>query len=151
MPVADKVRYRAVLATIRTSALARYAAGRAGTAAAVLLRLSLNPVWGLSLPFITLFPGVMLSAWLGGLGPGVLATLVSALAATYFWIAPSGSLFVSAPNDLLGLLVFATVGIVFSLLNETWRRTALTLVESEERLRVTLASIGDAVLVTDAH
>ena len=39
------------------------------TAVAVLLRSALSPIVGVRLPFITLFPAVFVSAYLGGFGP----------------------------------------------------------------------------------
>ena len=40
------------------------------TAVAVLTRLGLEPLWGPKLPLLTFYPAMMVSAWLGGLGPG---------------------------------------------------------------------------------
>ncbi len=45
--------------------------------------------------------------------------------------------------------MFVFVGVVISALNEAWRRGTTAVVESEQRLAVTLASIGDAVVTTD--
>jgi hypothetical protein len=74
----------AALRAIRASAVARYAVAVAAAAMAILLRLSLDPVWGMRLPYITLFPGIMLSAWLGGFWPGVVTTVLCATSAQYF-------------------------------------------------------------------
>jgi PAS domain S-box-containing protein len=136
---------------IRSSAVARYAIAVGTAILAIVLRLALDPVWGVRLPYITLFPGIMLSAWLGGFWPGVVTTLLCATAAEYFWIEPSGSWAVTDKTDLFGLLVFVAVGGVMSALNEAWRRSTADIAESEERLSVTLASIGDAVIATDEH
>ena len=54
-------------------------------------------------------------------------------------------------GDALGLGVFVGMGLFISVLNEAWRRSAAELAESEQRLRVTVASIGDAVITTDDH
>src|SRR5688572_30347235 len=116
---------------------------------AVLLRLALDPVWGIKLPYITLFPGIMLSAWLGGFWPGVVTTVICATAAQYFWVDPSRSWAIADNSDLLGLLVFVAVGGVISALNEAWRRGAADIADAEERVSVMLASIGDAVIATD--
>jgi PAS domain S-box-containing protein len=118
-------------------------------AGAILLRLALDPFWGGSFPYITLFPAIMLSAWVGGLVPGIVTTAICAAAAQYFWVEPAGSWAVTNRSEILGLAVFVLVGAVISALNETWRRTMAGLAESEERLRVTLASIGDGVITTD--
>lgn len=115
----------------------------------VALRLALNPVWGTGLPYITLFPAVMVSAWIGGFWPGAVATILSAVAAAYFWIPPVGAVWMTDARELLGVLVFVGLGMFISLLNEAWRRTTSALSESQQRLDVTLGSIGDAVITTD--
>ena len=127
----------------------RYAIAIAAAALGLLARLSLDAVWQGRLPYITLFPAIMVSAWLGGVGPGLITTLLCALGASYFWVPPLGSLWIVDPAQWLGLAVFVTIGLVISILNEAWRRGTVALVESEQRLAVTLASIGDAVLTTD--
>src|SRR5262249_56362229 len=65
------------------SPLLRYvlAFGVAVLAAAV--RAALTPLWGQHLPFLAFFPAVAASAWLGGLGPGLLTTALSSLAVAW--------------------------------------------------------------------
>lgn len=130
---------------------ARYTIALLVTAAGLLLRVALNPVWNGQLPYITLFPAVVISAWLGGLGPGLFATFLAAVGAAYFWLPPLRSLWITSTGEWLGLGVFVVVSAVISGLNETWRRATLALADSEQRLAVTLASIGDAVLTTDGN
>jgi PAS domain S-box-containing protein len=129
----------------------RYTIAVVAAATGLLLRLALDPVWHGQLPYVTLFPAVVVSAWLGGLGPGLLTTFLAALGATYFWVPPLHTLRITDPGEGLGLAVFVVVGAVVSALNETWRRGTVALADSEERLAVTLASIGDAVLTTDEN
>jgi PAS domain S-box-containing protein len=143
-------RDRVLSARILTlSPVARYGLAIAAGVAAVALRLSLDPVWGVQLPFITLFPAIMLSAWLGGLGPGLLTTAITAVAAQYYWIEPARSFAVADRSELIALLVFIIVGAVISALNEASRRGTSKVALSEERLNVTLTSIGDGVITTD--
>ena len=134
---------------IRLSAPARYGLAVAFALAAILVRLALDPVWGIRFPYITLFPAIMVSAWLGGLGPGIVTTAISGTAAEYFWIEPRGAWVVADKSELLGVLIFVVVGVVISALNEAWRRGTDAVAESEERLSVTVSSIGDAVIATD--
>src|SRR5437870_12792206 len=71
------------------SLLKRYGLAAVLTALAILASLLLAPHWTprhLLLPF---YPAVMLSAWFGGFGPGLLTTLLSALAMDYFWLPPT--------------------------------------------------------------
>jgi PAS domain S-box-containing protein len=129
----------------------RYGIAVGAAVVAALVRLALERAWGAHLPFITFFPAIMVSAWLGGFGPGLVTTAVSATTAFYFWLVPVRSFWISEPTDWLGLVVFVSVGIVISAMNEVWRRGLFALAESEQRLAVTLASIGDAVLTTNNH
>jgi PAS domain S-box-containing protein len=129
---------------------ARYGSAIAIIAVATALRFALSPVWGVGLPYITFYPAVMFSAWLGGFGPGLVATALSALIADYFWISPAFSLAIGEVPDTLGLLVFIAMGVVISALNEAWRRSTRGAFESQQRLAVTLTSIGDGVIATDA-
>ena len=140
---------RSIPAVIALSPSARYLIAVGAAVVATLLRLGLDPAWESGLPYITFFPAIMLSAWLGGVGPGIVTTALSALAAAFFWIQPVRAFRLAGPSEWLGLFVFVGVGVVISVLNEAWRRSAMAVVESEQRLAVTLASIGDAVLTTD--
>jgi len=105
------------------SAVERYALTLAIVAAATALRVALDPVWGAGLPYITFYPAVMLAAWLGGLGPGLVATALSAVIADYLWIPPPFSFAISSRPDALGLAVFLAMGALISLLNEGWYRS----------------------------
>jgi PAS domain S-box-containing protein len=111
------------------------------TVAAVLLRLALNPVWGIRLPYITLFPAIMVSAWLGGLWPGIVTTAIAGTAAEYFWIEPTGSWAVADKSELLGVLVFIVEGVVISALNEAWRRGTYAVAESHHLLHELTADL----------
>ena len=101
----------------------RYFVAVAAAVVAILLRLALDPVWGSKLPYITFFPAIMLSAWVGGLWPGTITTMIAGVAVVYFWIEPIRSWAVADPNEFVGLLVFAGVGVTISVLNESWRRS----------------------------
>jgi PAS domain-containing protein len=87
----------------------------------------------------------MVSAWLGGLGAGLLATFLSTAIAAKFWM-PT----VLAGPDLAALLIFVLTGTFISVLNEAWRREQVSVLRSQQHLRTTLSSIGDAVIATDA-
>jgi PAS domain S-box-containing protein len=99
-----------------------YAAAASITALAVALRVLLEPVWGATAPFVLLFLAVMLSAWLGGLGPGLLAIALATAAADYFWLEPYRAFAIEATADaaLLGAFVVVCLGVVF--LTEALRR-----------------------------
>ena len=101
----------------------RYAAATGIVAAATVARLLLDPFWGLDLAYFTFWPAVMLAAWVGGLGAGIWATLLSALAVTVFWVPPRYTLTLGLPwRDTMGLALFVAVGAGMSLLNEALHR-----------------------------
>ena len=68
-------------------------------------------------PFLTFFPAVLVSALLGGLGPGLLATILCGLLAQYFLVDPIYSLEIAAPSGWIALGMYgataaAMVGLV---------------------------------------
>jgi signal transduction histidine kinase len=60
--------------------LARYGVALLSVGLALVTRLALAPVLGDRLPFLTFFLAVIVSGWLGGLGPGLLAVVTSIVA-----------------------------------------------------------------------
>ncbi|MEH2023228.1 PAS domain S-box protein [Nostoc sp.] len=78
-------------------------------------------------PYLTPTPGalffaaVMVSAWYGGLGPGLLATALSTLAINYFFLKPLYSLNITNLNIVIPLVVFMLTAGLISWLNESRR------------------------------
>jgi PAS domain S-box-containing protein len=100
-----------------SSLLRRFGLAALLTALAVAASVLLAPYWAprhLLLPF---YPAVMLSAWFGGFGPGLLTTLLSALAIDYFWLPPTFAFGMREPGDFMGFLLFLGVGLLVSSLN----------------------------------
>ena len=91
----------------------------------------------------------MLSAWIGGFGPGIFSTILSSVSAAYLWLAPARALGVASPGGLVGLAIFWVVCFAISSLHEASRRAMRSVAEAEERLRATLVGIGDGVIATD--
>src|SRR5688572_9907675 len=79
--------------------LRRYAIVAASVIAALLVRWPLSSVLGTSVPYMTFFAAVIVSAWRGGLAPGLVATALSALAAAYFLVEPVHSFRIETPAD----------------------------------------------------
>jgi len=92
-------------------------------------------------PFTLFFCAVIITAWYAGLGPALLAIALSALANQYFDLKPVYTPAFEA-NSTQRLAVFVLVGLLISFLARARKR-------AEARFRVTLSSIGDAVIVTD--
>ncbi|MES1257561.1 MAG: DUF4118 domain-containing protein, partial [Acidobacteriota bacterium] len=67
-------------------AAGRYAAAVCSAGAGLALRFALADILGPTVPYMTVFPGVMFAAWFGGLGPGMLATFLSVAGVLSFFI-----------------------------------------------------------------
>ncbi len=63
-------------------------------------------------PFLAFGLAILVTALLGGLGPGLLATLLSSIVAVLFYLPPYLALTVHAPLDLAQLGLFVLEGIV---------------------------------------
>jgi PAS domain S-box-containing protein len=82
----------------------------------------------------------------GGLGPGLAAAVLGIISIEFFIIQPSFS-FAPAAAALFG--AFSLVAIVINRLQSVNRRKQQDLLTQREWFRVTLSSIGDAVIATD--
>jgi PAS domain S-box-containing protein len=120
----------------------RYGLAVACVALAILARATLTPVWGLKLPYFTLYPAVVFAAWVGGLGPGLLTTGLCAVVATYFWIPPAHTFLIGDHGDLVSLLAFLFIGAAISTLSGLLRRR-------ERYASAILESISDGLAVLD--
>jgi PAS domain S-box-containing protein len=135
------------------SAPARYALAVAAPAAATFAMLALYEATGLqrgSVPFIFYFVAVLVVALYGGRGPGLLAILLSAFAARYFFLPPFDAFGLSfAALSQTG--VFVLVSLLISALADRSARAESGARADRESLQTTLRSIGDAVISTDAE
>ena len=76
---------------------------------ALLVQMLLVPWFEMSpeaTPFLTFFAAVMVAAWFGGLGSGLLATAVSAVLSEYFFFFPQYELQLARFGAGLRLVVF---------------------------------------------
>src|SRR5262245_53399079 len=118
---------------------------------AAALRAALTPLWGQHLPFMAFFPAVAASAWLGGLGPGLLTTALSSLAVAWRGLPLGEGHDVAA---VVALLVFAATGVFISVLTDTLHRTRARLAEHVRILledAVQGGEYGEAVGVRSAY
>lgn len=86
------------------------------------IRLTFLASLGTGFTFVTFYPAVMLAALYGGFGPGLLASLVSALLADYFWTLPAGRLLINSPGEWLGLIIFLISCTLISYVTEAMHR-----------------------------
>lgn len=81
---------------------------------ALVIKLMLSPLVLIESPYLVFFAAVMISAWYGGLGPGILATFLAAVLSAIFFIAPQLSLEVAGEVSQVELAIFVLEGLVIS-------------------------------------
>ncbi|MGV8073006.1 MAG: PAS domain S-box protein [Syntrophobacteraceae bacterium] len=154
--------------TVR-SAHRRYIAAVLIVALATALRAAVG-AFGVRIPFVTFYPAVMIASIYGGMQAGLLAIALSTFIAGLFFMEPVGRLWKNDPADWLLVVIFVTTCILICYIVELMYRALARVKEAEaqlkiaaergqamallhqrdERYRVTLASIGDSVIATDA-
>src|SRR5580704_8072490 len=124
------------LPTRERSRLVRYGIAVGVTALSLFLRWPLWPILGSQTPHMTFFPAVMIAAYFGGFGPGIVATVLSALAAQYFVYFlgdPRYSVQFASIHNAVALSLYMVVGIVVSGLSESLHRMRRRIVADERR------------------
>ncbi len=105
------------------------------------------PALGVKAPYLTFFVATVVSAILGGFGPGIATTMLGALLAVSFVI-PDPFRF-AAFDEYLGLTRFIVGGVVISFLTGRLTEARRREIALRQRSQQTLLSIGDAVISTD--
>jgi len=125
-----------------------YAVALGATGAAIVIRWLTEPWLNQQLRVGVIYGAVALGAYVGGLGPGILATLLGYGISAYIFIRPHGS-FVHDRDAWIGFGLYLATSLIIVLLMESLRKARQRARTNEELLRVTLRSIGDAVITTD--
>ncbi|MDZ8183977.1 MAG: DUF4118 domain-containing protein [Nostoc sp. ChiSLP02] len=114
--------------------LLHYAVALLSVALALGITMVLKPYISAT-PAALLFAAVMVSAWYGGLAPGLFATALSTLALNYLFLRPLYSANTTNPNILVPLAVFVLAAVLISSLNESRRKAQRKAEESLKFLR----------------
>ena len=96
----------------------------AAVAGAGLVCWRLQPVLGTEVPITVFALAVAAAVWLGGVGPGLFATLASVVVAHVLSVTADATMPITPVGHSLRLLIFALVGCAFTVLNEKRRRAA---------------------------
>ena len=110
-----------------------------GVLAAVLaaaIRWQFLGVLELRATFLTFYPAVAVAALYGGMGAGLVATIVSAALADYFWMEPVGQFGIANSADLISMVVFLASGTLISYLAEAAYRAQARAHKAEEQSRL---------------
>ena len=100
----------------------RYAIAVLAVLVALLLKFSLDPLLEVESPFLLFFSAILMSAWIGGFGPGAFATLLTTLISNYFFLTPIYNLFDHSAGQNVRLLIFAAEGLMVSGICEVLHR-----------------------------
>lgn len=111
--------------------IVRYGLAIASVALAVVVRLAVPAFRELEGAFVFLFPAVMVSAALGGTGPGLLAVGLSVLAGAWFFMEPRSSLQDLPAHQLLRAALFILEGVFISVLSGILHRARARAVLSQ--------------------
>jgi signal transduction histidine kinase len=120
---------------LRTPAHWRYGVGIVAALLPVMLRIAMNPYWGLRFPYVFYFPATMFTALFGGLGPAWVGIGICAVMTMMWILPPIDSLAVSNTIDLVGLTVFIVADGIIAWIGASYR----DLIEQSEHQNAELA------------
>ena len=123
----------------------------AALVAAVLLRSLVDPFMGDALPVVTLFGAVAAAVWVSGSAAAAVVAVLGYLACAYLFIEPRGTIVLADVGVVVGIVAYVFACALIIGFGEMMRTAQRSAVERQETLRITLRSIGDAVIATDAR
>jgi len=121
-------------------------------------------LFGVESPYVYFVAALAVTAWYGGFGPGVLATVLSALCVGYLFLPPYRDFRIIDPAHIVHLCVFILTGVLISWLmgklqgararsEEAEREAELRVAEAEEdkrMLEALLEHVPEGVAIVDA-
>jgi PAS domain S-box-containing protein len=128
------------------------------------IMLLLNPIVPMAgSPFLLFFPAVMVSAWFGGMGPGLCTLFLSVLIIWYFFVPPVYSWSIPSVADAIRISLYAATSVVICGLSASRRevvkalqvdinrrrRTEETLRETNQTLQALVHASPLAITVLD--
>ena len=129
--------------------LGPYVIAAAGVIAATIIELAFLDIFE-RVPMFLYWPVVILAGWRGGFRPGLFAAVLAVVLSNYYILPPRFS-FSAEGVDLSVLILFALITGFMAWLRERQQRADSLLYQKQQEMQVTLASIGDGVIVTDAQ
>jgi len=129
----------------KTGPAFRYALVIFATAVALYTRYLLTPLYGNGNPYHTVWLAVAFSAWYCGLGPSIVATILSTLGVCYWFLPPPHSFAIQDRSDAYGIVGFLAFSSAIIVLGESNRRRFA----ARSRLAAIVESSGDAIVSKD--
>ena len=131
------------------TAAKRYLFGVAVVAAALLIRVPLYPILGSNRPYLVLFGAIALVAWMARWKAAALAAVTGFIIANLTLVAHDQPFSFDA-RFFIELLIYGLSSGLIIYFGEAMHRARDRVERQNDLLRITLASIGDGVIVTDA-
>src|SRR5262245_4773780 len=121
---------------LRSRAPVRYGMAVAAVLFVLCVKFSLSALTGTEFAFTLFLAAVLVSAWFGGLGPAVLATVLAALLGDYYFLPPVGSVLSGDQREMNRLIQFVIEGLFISVVSGTRSRVLALLHRRVEELHV---------------
>lgn len=141
-----------------TSPTRRYLIAVVLSVSFVAFRSALEPTLQGQAPLMALLAAPIIAAWLGGFGPGLLATLLCAVAGQLLFVEPKLVFVALSRDEWLRLAIFVADGALFSGLVHMHRNAVIRLTRkneellaAERRVRETLDASPSAMIVANEH
>src|SRR5882672_3083933 len=131
------------------TALLRYSAAILVTVVCTLLSLALSHFLTGAVTLLLYVPAVMIAAWLGGLGPGLLSAFLSVALTTYFFLEPKYEFSIRRADDTAEIVVFSFVAFLISLLHTAQKKAQQALLDSKEKIRLIVDGGLDGIISLD--
>jgi len=117
---------------------------------ALLASLGIQHLFDFPYPFLFLFFGaVMVSAWIGGMGAGLFAVLLSTLSVDYFFVPPFYSWQISTTAETY-FVAFVLCALVASWISSAKKRSEEALQEARDQLEIKVSERTAALMQTQA-
>ena len=131
----------------RNAPAARYGLAVVAVGLAAAAKLLVDPVQNAESPFLLFVLAIVVGAWFGGLGPGLLATGLALVVCDYLFLAPLYAFGLDGPGHLFDLLLFGGVGAVISALVASMHAARLRSAASERRFRLLVQGAKDYAIL----
>ena len=92
-------------------------------------------------PFLSFFPAVLLTAYMVGLGPGLLVAVLCTISAWAFFMGPGGMSFALERSDIIALVFFAVILVIDCLVIERMNAASNELRTTGDKLRASESAL----------
>jgi len=131
---------------VQDNVILSYGVPLVAVALAFFVRAALNG--GAVGPFATYYPAIIISAFVGGLAPGVLALVLSSLAAWYRFLPSEWSLALGK-EQIISLSIFAAISAFGIVLVQVLNKAFARVLKREQQLRSLIETALNGVIVVD--